>query len=215
MSAGPARPKRFRSWQGSNLRGQSPLDFKSNALTTRPQLPHPDTTDKQTVKGRWRCGGSNPGPFTCKANALPLSYIPFRCQPVISQASRRTRQLASPWPQLFANAQPDRTRGRMGGTKLLPCTHGGTRTPNLRFRRPTPYPLGHAGTHTVCLNFFSADIGQPPQVERSQRGRKGMLRRPGIEPGSQEWESCMIPLHQRRRRIPRVKLSPLDRHVPG
>ena len=25
------------------------------------------------------------------------------------------------------------------------------------------------------------------------------MRRPGIEPGSQEWESCMIPLHQRRR----------------
>ncbi len=24
----------------------------------------------------WRCRGSNPGPFTCKANALPLSYIP-------------------------------------------------------------------------------------------------------------------------------------------
>ena len=27
-------------------------------------------------------------------------------------------------------------------------THGGTRTPNLRFRRPTPYPLGHAGMGT-------------------------------------------------------------------
>ena len=24
------------------------------------------------------------------------------------------------------------------------------------------------------------------------------MRRPGIEPGSREWESCMIPLHQRR-----------------
>ena len=24
------------------------------------------------------------------------------------------------------------------------------------------------------------------------------MHRPGIEPGSQEWESCMIPLHQRR-----------------
>ena len=24
----------------------------------------------------WRCRGSNPGPFTCKANALPLSHIP-------------------------------------------------------------------------------------------------------------------------------------------
>ena len=30
--------KDYRSWQGSNLRGQSPLDFKSNALTTRPRL---------------------------------------------------------------------------------------------------------------------------------------------------------------------------------
>ena len=30
-------------------------------------------------------------------------------------------------------------------TKKVECTHGGTRTPNLRFRRPTPYPLGHAG----------------------------------------------------------------------
>ena len=27
-------------------------------------------------KSLWRCGGLNPGPFTCKANALPLSYIP-------------------------------------------------------------------------------------------------------------------------------------------
>ena len=26
---------------------------------------------------KWRCGGLNPGPFTCKANALPLSYIPI------------------------------------------------------------------------------------------------------------------------------------------
>ena len=25
----------------------------------------------------WRCRGLNPGPFTCKANALPLSYIPY------------------------------------------------------------------------------------------------------------------------------------------
>ena len=31
------------------------------------------------------------------------------------------------------------------------------------------------------------------------------LRRPGIEPGSQEWESCMIPLHQRRRYVITMK----------
>ena len=64
--------KYLRSWQGSNLRGQSPLDFKSNALTTRPQL----QCYQIVTKSMWRCGGSNPGPFTCKANALPLSYIP-------------------------------------------------------------------------------------------------------------------------------------------
>ena len=28
-------------------------------------------------KIKWRCRGSNPRPFTCKANALPLSYIPI------------------------------------------------------------------------------------------------------------------------------------------
>ena len=27
-------------------------------------------------KNTWRCRGLNPGPFTCKANALPLRYIP-------------------------------------------------------------------------------------------------------------------------------------------
>ena len=31
----------------------------------------------QKRKNNWRCRGSNPGPFTCKANALPLSYIPM------------------------------------------------------------------------------------------------------------------------------------------
>ena len=28
-----------RSWQDLNLRGETPMDFKSIALTTRPQLP--------------------------------------------------------------------------------------------------------------------------------------------------------------------------------
>ena len=28
------------------------------------------------MKKIWRCGGLNPGLFACKANTLPLSYIP-------------------------------------------------------------------------------------------------------------------------------------------
>ena len=31
------------------------------------------------VYNDWRCWGLNPGPRTCEARALPLSYIPYRC----------------------------------------------------------------------------------------------------------------------------------------
>ena len=31
----------------------------------------------KSSKNIWRCRGLNPGPFTCKANALPLRYIPY------------------------------------------------------------------------------------------------------------------------------------------
>ena len=71
-------------------------------------------------------------------------------------------------------------------------THGGTRTPNLRFRRPTPYPLGHAGTVVQRSCHILRGLTRIPERD------KKVVRRPGIEPGSQEWESCMIPLHQRR-----------------
>lgn len=29
-----------------------------------------------TITAVWRCRGLNPGPHTCEARALPLSYIP-------------------------------------------------------------------------------------------------------------------------------------------
>ena len=76
------------------------------------------------------------------------------------------------------------------------CTHGGTRTPNLRFRRPTPYPLGHAGTVSEVQSSSRVNSGHG--WENGEQHHKIQVRRPGIEPGSQEWESCMIPLHQRR-----------------
>ena len=71
-----------------------------------------------------------------------------------------------------------------------------TRTSNLRFRRPTPYPLGHAGT------LVQNSLKTLRQLASQTLGVKIHVRRPGIEPGSQEWESCMIPLHQRRHGIP-------------
>jgi hypothetical protein len=37
-------------------------------------------------------------------------------------------------------------------------THGETRTRNLRFRRPTPYPLGHAGCVSPWLKSKNFEI---------------------------------------------------------
>ena len=44
---------RFRSEQGSNLRGETPLDFKSNALTTRPSLPRREKEGGDTLVLKW------------------------------------------------------------------------------------------------------------------------------------------------------------------
>ena len=84
--------------------------------------------------------------------------------------------------------------------RLKVYTLGGTRTPNLRFRRPTPYPLGHAGTVVQRSCHILMGLTRIPERD------KKVVRRPGIEPGSQEWESCMIPLHQRRFDIPEQDL---------
>ena len=94
-----------------------------------------------------------------------------------------------PWEKIMGSIL---IYARKKGQKI--CTHGGTRTPNLRFRRPTPYPLGHAGTPA------QNSCNTPRQLTSPADGGKNniFVRRPGIEPGSQEWESCMIPLHQRR-----------------
>ena len=65
--------ERFQSWyaccMGMRL---NPTVFNSNSHYIQFWLLLAGHAPKHT----WRCRGSNPGPFTCKANALPLSYIP-------------------------------------------------------------------------------------------------------------------------------------------
>ena len=83
-------------------------------------------------KNFWRCRGSNPGPHTCKACALPLSYIPWHLEIYAPEDPRKWQRPDDPCVKELAK-----------WSKRF--THGETRTRNLRFRRPTPYPLGHAG----------------------------------------------------------------------
>ena len=78
--------------------------------------------NSKKVCPRW---GSNSRPSDYETDALPTAL---------------RRQLRM---QILASGPGDaKSTGR---SKNFQCTHGGTRTPNLRFRRPTPYPLGHAG----------------------------------------------------------------------
>ena len=44
-------------------------------------------------------------------------------------------------------------------------TRGGTRTRNLRFRRPTPYPLGHTG---FILDEYLSAISNKKQLNKNK-----------------------------------------------
>ena len=84
----------MRDRQGSNLRGQSPLDFKSSPVTTWVRSHQQERTcccssasSSQSRKQQKRIPnslqhkvrarpGSNQGPFGLRPNALPLSYVP-------------------------------------------------------------------------------------------------------------------------------------------
>ena len=82
------------------------------------------------TKLHWRCRGSNPGPHTCKACALPLSYIPssravsFLCFPrsLLSQGTRGP--VASLRPDSPEAANP-RGQCREGFQGLLLNNYGG------------------------------------------------------------------------------------------
>lgn len=45
--------------------------------------------------------------------------------------------------------------------KKKKITRGGTRTRNLRFRRPTPYPLGHTGFLFTLLKYTRKILDEP------------------------------------------------------
>ena len=75
---------------------------------------------------------------------------------------------------------------------------------NARVRSPSLRPRGicFCLKNAKLISAESGEIGQwQPTTWKCEEEKKN-VRRPGIEPGSQEWESCMIPLHQRRSDIP-------------
>ena len=74
----------------------APLCFPWPILASQPVLLVGDSV-KETQKSQamWRCRGLNPGPFTCKANALPLRYIPYQGCQSDSRSSDHSRPAAA------------------------------------------------------------------------------------------------------------------------
>ena len=65
-------------------------------------------------------------------------------------------------------------------------THGGTRTPNLRFRRPTPYPLGHAG---ILIKYVPPEFGYRKYLPQKYKKNICVAREsnPGRKNGNLAW----------------------------
>ena len=75
------------------------------------------------------------------------------------------------------------THKNFGGRSKICITHGGTRTPNLRFRRPTPYPLGHAGNDTMLVQLsFSDHVKHTARLAQSVEHETLNLRVVGSSP---------------------------------
>ena len=102
------------------------------------------------------------------------------------------------------------------------CTHGGTRTPNLRFRRPTPYPLGHAGTPAQNSCNTPRQLTSPPTEAKwyicAPPGNRTRVARMGIlHDTTTPAALCLNPLFwtKTRHSWSLVWFSPALPHVAG
>ena len=113
---------------------------------------------------------------------------------------------------------------RTSATKNV--THGGTRTPNLRFRRPTPYPLGHAGTlqgNVKRIKLLSYNIGTPKfasvplSLEQLWNGSRGRVVKASDSKSDSLWERRFESYRLRYRVLlwhSAMVTIPLDKNYP-
>ena len=105
------------------------------------------------------------------------------------------------------------THKKFVGQSKVCVTHGGTRTPNLRFRRPTPYPLGHAGIDTMSVKLgFSYHAKHTARLAQSVEHETLNLRVVGSSPtlGEQFFSPPTFLVRRQNCRDPGSNRGPLD-----
>ena len=117
-------------------------------------------------------------------NALPQSNR-YHCMPKNGDAQLFAQYQVRGYSSVAEHSTADREV--TGSTPVVPLEL-------FLFLTTTRLRPGSSGTPTPGRSMPSRLLRVGPR----SWGRKH-VRRPGIEPGSQEWESCMIPLHQRRK----------------
>ena len=86
--------------QGSNPHLLCLLHWQADSLPFESPVKPPNRINA------WRWQGSNPGPHTCKACALPVSYTPF-LPPYIFCSPRRASVISGRFPTRMGLFQPD------------------------------------------------------------------------------------------------------------
>lgn len=120
----------------------------------------------------WRCRGLNPGPHTCEARALPLSYIPGCSAPApraMRGAGRARRALTGPGRALRRRQPRARCRGSRPRIRSPRPALTGPERPRWRRRHSRQGPVGRGpvaegAANTQRCRVIARIVSAPPPV---------------------------------------------------
>ena len=145
-----------------------------------------------------RMPGVEPGSQAWEACMIPLHYM-RSAHPLLDYGCPQTNTLQSPQlalsKPLGATAFRFKAAGASGPAGADDLTGNARRRPGCPGAAVTPmrrrWHTGPLGRQARC------PPPRAPSMAATHHPRK--LRMPGVKPGSQAWEACMIPLHDMRR----------------
>ena len=142
----------------------------------------------------WRCRGSNPGPHTCEACALPLSYIPWRRSPAgqppcpVKSAGFSALGLRAAVGEEESHLQPPWVSPRACLPHAAPASS--SRLQRAELRTPASHPAGltghRAGRTRESSGTLARTLPVPAASRSTEQGARGGPRGPWREPSTSQ-----------------------------